>query len=119
MHISGLANADQQESHDEIRRELQQIGYKILPQNIMPINEDEFRQLLVKYLETSDSVIQLMSTQYGDIPKGSKYSIYELQNRIIKEYKAKDSSTQPKYFIWIPGNKIIDQRQSMYLKNQT
>ena len=76
-----------------MRRELQQIGYKVLPLTSMPSNEEEFKQVLTKYLDISDSVIQLMSTQYGEIPKGFKYSISDLQNRIINEYKSKDCPT--------------------------
>jgi hypothetical protein len=113
----GLTNTDQMESRDDIRRELQQIGYKVLPLKSMPANEDEFKKVLNNYLEISDSVIQLMSTQYGDIPKGFKYSISDLQNRIIKDFKSKDNSHQPKYYIWMPAAKIInDQRQSLNLK---
>jgi hypothetical protein len=113
----GLTNPDQQESRDDIRRELQQIGYRILPVTNMPSSEEEFKQVLIKYLDISDSIIQLMSTQYGDVPKGFKYSITDLQNRVINEYKANDVSLQPKYFIWMPANKIInDQRQSLHLK---
>jgi len=113
----GLTNTDQLESRDDIRRELQQIGYKVLPLKSMPSNEEEFKKVLNNYLEMSDSVIQLMSTQYGDIPKGFKYSISDLQNRIIKDFKSKDAAHQPKYYIWMPTSKIInDQRQSLYLK---
>jgi hypothetical protein len=113
----GLTNPDQMESRDDIRRELQQIGYKVLPLKSLPANEEEFRKVLNNYLEISDSVIQLMSTQYGDIPKGFKYSISDLQNRIIKDFKSKDLSHQPKYYIWMPAAKIInDQRQSLHLK---
>jgi hypothetical protein len=113
----GLTNADQQESHDDIRRELQQLGYKILPLANMPVNEEDFKKVLTKYLDISDSVIQLMSTRYGDIPKGFKVSLADLQNRIIKEYQLKDSTHRLKHFVWVPsGKSISDQRQSLYLK---
>jgi hypothetical protein len=113
----GLSSIDQQESREEIRRELQQLGYRILPLGNMPHTADELEQMMIINLNNSDAVIQIMGAQYGDILKGSKYSLHDFQNRVIKKYQEENQTHLLKRYIWIPaGYKISDQRQALYLK---
>jgi hypothetical protein len=113
----GLTTFDQLQSRDDLRRELQHYGYRVLPQAAMPAAGDEFEKALIACLQQSDTVIELMGSQYGDILKGTKYSLTDYQNRVIREYQQKDEGSQLKRFIWIPlNNKISDQRQALYLK---
>jgi hypothetical protein len=113
----GLTTFDQIQSRDDIRRELQHYGYKVLPQGSMPEQGDEFEKTLIACLEQADTVVELMGSQYGEILKGTKYSLPDYQNRIIREFQLKNQDSKLKRFIWIPlNNKISDQRQTLYLK---
>jgi hypothetical protein len=113
----GLTSFDQIQSREDIRRELQHYGYIVLPKISMPEQGEEFEKSLITCLQQADYVIELMGSQYGEILKGSKYSLPDLQNRVIREYQQKNSGTKIKRFIWIPlNNKISDQRQALYLK---
>jgi len=113
----GLTTFDQIQSRDDIRRELQHYGYKVLPQGSMPEQGDEFEKTLIACLEQADTVVELMGSQYGEILKGTKYSLPDYQNRIIREFQLKNQDFKLKRFIWIPlNNKISDQRQTLYLK---
>lgn len=113
----GLTSFDQVKSRDDIRRELQHYGYRVLPQASMPEQGEEFEKTLIECLQQADTVIELMGSQYGDILKGTKYSLTDFQNRIIREFQQKNQDSQIRRFIWIPlHNKISDQRQTLYLK---
>jgi hypothetical protein len=112
----GATSIDMHDSRDEIRRELQHFGYRVLPLVNIPYNLNEFDNFITQNLKKADAVVQLMGMQYGEIIKGSKYSLSDLQNRIIKEYMINDSAKPLKRYIWIPShNKINDQRQTLFL----
>jgi hypothetical protein len=112
----GIATLDMQDSRDEIRRELQQYGYRVLPLVNIPANLGEFEEFLTNNLKLSDAIVQLMGMQYGETIKGSKYSLPDLQNKIIKEYIANDPVKPLKRYIWIPAHsKTNDQRQTLFL----
>ena len=113
----GLTTFDQQQARDEIKRELQHYGFRVLPFTRLPNTGEEFEKALISNLNSSDIVIQLMGSQYGDVLKGTKYSLVDFQNRIIREYQQKKEPAYVNRYIWIPQNmKISDQRQVLYLK---
>jgi hypothetical protein len=101
---------------DEIRRELQYYGFRILPMVNSPSNSQDLEDITRLSLKKTNAVVQLMGSQYGDVVKGSKYSLTELQNKIIKEYMEKETEKPLKRYIWIPSHiKINDQRQALFL----
>jgi hypothetical protein len=113
----GLTSFDQEDSRDEIRRELHHNGFKVLPNLDMPDTSEEFKNVMLANLKRTDFAVQIMGSQYGDLLKGSKYSMPDFQNQIIKEYQKNGENRLFKRLIWIPQNvKISDQRQALYLK---
>lgn len=113
----GYSTFDQLESLEEIRRELQDLNYEVLPHVNIPNSPEEFERMLVKNLYRSRAAIQLMGAHYGDIMKGTKYSIMDFQNRIISDFQTKNPDQRLMRYIWIPvSSKINDQRQVLYLK---
>jgi len=106
---------DQSENRDEIRRELQYLGYHILPLINLPNDGEKVESLVKNYLNRSTLSVHLMGAFYGDLLKKSKHSLIDLQNKIVREY-VENSDTGQKRIIWIPSDlKITDQRQSLYL----
>ncbi len=106
---------DQSDNRDEIRRELQYLGYNILPLINLPNDGERIESLVRNYLERSVLSIHLMGAFYGELIKKSKHSLIDLQNKIVREY-VENSDTGRKRIIWIPSDlKITDQRQSLYL----
>jgi len=72
---------------------------------------------MLSNLKKTGFSVQLMGSQYGDILKGTKYSLPDYQNQIIKEYQKSIENNSFRRLIWIPQNtKITDQRQALYLK---
>ncbi len=113
----GLTTFDQQQAREDIKRELQHYGFRVLPYNRLPQIGEEFEKALIQNLDKADTIVQLMGSQYGEMLKGTKYSLPDYQNRIIREYQQKDENSKINRFIWIPQNsKISDQRQALYLK---
>ena len=106
---------DQTDNRDEIRRELQYLGYNILPLVNLPNDGEKIESLVKNYLNRSVLSVHLMGAFYGEMLKKSKHSLIDLQNQIAREYvENKDSGR--KRLIWIPSDlKITDQRQSLYL----
>ncbi len=113
----GLTSYDQEHSRDEIRRELQNMGIEVLPNLNFPGTSGEFKEAMLTNLKKTDFSVQLMGTQYGSILKGSKYSMQDFQNQIIKEFQESSENNSFQRLIWIPQNaKVSDQRQALYLK---
>jgi hypothetical protein len=82
----------------------------------MPLNAQDFEEVTILSLKKTDAIVQLMGPQYGEVVKGSKYSMTELQNKVIKEYMSKETDKPLKRYIWIPSHtKINDQRQALFL----
>jgi hypothetical protein len=113
----GLSSFDQKIAREDIRRELQHYGYRVLPAINMPENGEQFREVLLENLSHSNTVIQLMGANYGDLLKGTKYSMPDYQNLVIREFQQQADSLRFKRYIWLPQHlKINDQRQALYLK---
>ncbi|MBN1598114.1 MAG: hypothetical protein JW894_07455 [Bacteroidales bacterium] len=113
----GFTTSDQQQSRNEIRRELQHCGFRVLPLLNIPPFSEKFKEILLSNLEISETIVQIMGSQYGEILKGTKYSLIDFQNQVIKEFQDSQRSKKIKRYIWIPQNlKINDQRQTLYLK---
>lgn len=106
---------DQSESRDEIRRELQHLGYNILPLIKLPNDNEQIEALVTKYLNRSVLSIHLMGAFYGDFIKNSKHSLIDIQN-INARIAIENTNNSLKRIIWIPSDlKTTDQRQSLYL----
>lgn len=106
---------DQTENRDEIRRELQHLGYNILPLINLPSDGDRIESLVKNYLGRSVLSVHLMGGMYGEFVKNSKHSMLDLQSKIVREY-IQTSTSNLKRIIWIPSDlKTNDQRQSLYL----
>ncbi len=106
---------DQSESRDEIRRELQHLGFNILPLIKLANDSEQLEPLMKNYLERSVLSIHIMGAFYGDFIKNLKHSLIDIQNILVKTYIEK-SNKEFKRIIWIPSDlKTTDQRQSLYL----
>jgi hypothetical protein len=109
---------DQAENRDMLKRELQYLGYRILP--VLPVPEDaeKGKQAIDHCLNESVATIHLLGSWYGDFIKNSKLSFIDFQIKTVKDYIASKANIKKPYqIIWIPNDiKPTDQRQSLYLK---
>jgi len=70
---------------DNIRRELQQSGYRVVPDRPLPTEARALRETIQKHLETSRLSIHLIGAQYGLIPDGDTQSTVEIQAGLAAE----------------------------------
>lgn len=114
----GETSFDQIENRDMLKRELQHLGYKILPEIPIPEEAEEARQTIEDCLKQSIVSIHLLGGWYGDFLKNSKYSLIDFQIKTVKEFISNiDNPVKPEQVIWIPNDlKATDQRQTLYLK---
>lgn len=109
---------DQAENRDMLKRELQYLGYRILPVLPIPEEAEKARLAIEQCIAESTVTVHLLGSWYGDFIKNSKLSFIDFQIKTVKDFiSAKQNSPKPYQIIWIPNDiKPTDQRQSLYLK---
>jgi hypothetical protein len=109
---------DLTESKDMLKRELQYLGYRVLPALPIPEEADKAKQAIEQCLRQSLMTIHLVGSWYGDFIKNSKFSLIDFQIKTVKDFiDSKENTHKPSQIIWIPNDiKPTDQRQALYLK---
>ena len=109
---------DQAENRDMLRRELQHLGFRVLPLMQIPDDSEHAKAIIENSLQQSVMAVHLLGAWYGDFIKNSKYSFIDFQIKTVKDYlSAKTTQPSPNQLIWIPNDiKPTDQRQALYLK---
>jgi hypothetical protein len=70
-----------QQQRDEIRRELLEHGYRVLPDGDLPLTHDDLVTKVDAALDRSALAIHLIGDAYGLVPEGSQSSVLELQEQ--------------------------------------
>lgn len=86
-----------------IHRELQRLGYTVLPDRALPGELREFERIVKSDLERSGASIHLIGADTGLIPVGSEKTAQELQNQLAMErgQVARERNEEFPRFIWI------------------
>lgn len=106
---------DQTTNRDEISRELQHFGFRILPLTILPNDLDEIKKDIEKCLDISLLIVQIFGAQYGNLVGNGRFSLPDYQNQVIEEF-INQRTKDIRRIIWIPsGIRITDQRQNILL----
>ncbi len=92
---------DRREAREILEGDLKRHGYKVLPDQPMPREEEEYVATVKRLLDQCALSIHLVGELYGAVPDGhSQKSVVELQNEIaIKKSKSDDL----KRLIWLPA----------------
>lgn len=91
---------DMKNYRDEVKRELLDLGFKVLPNHNLPLYGDDLRKEVNQYLTEADLCLQMFGSKYGIIPEGEEKSVVELQQEL-----ARAASTQNglQRMIWLPS----------------
>ncbi len=90
---------DQENVRDNIKRELIQSGYKVLPKNPLPSSPDLAKDIINKSIEQSELAIHIVGNEYGEIMTGSDVSLMEFQlDTVLKN----DTVSGLDEIIWLP-----------------
>ncbi len=110
---------DQFHNRETLKREIEEYGFKVLPNHQLPQAAGEFQETVKSYLEKSSVSIHIIGSDYGEIPKGEVHSTVDIQNKMAADL-AKNSNTTVKLsrFIWIaPNLQIANDLQKSYIEN--
>jgi hypothetical protein len=109
---------DQVENRDMLKRELQHLGFRVLPQSHIPDDAEHAREVIENSLRQSVVAVHMLGAWYGDPVKNSKLSFTDFQIKTVKEFiSGKENKVTRSQLIWIPNDiKPTDQRQALYLK---
>lgn len=91
---------DLSEERDQIKRELQNRGYDILPDKELPFISPSYEEVVRECIGRAKLSIHLIGGSYGIIPEGaSNRSIVHLQNEIAAERSRDDAFSR---LLWLP-----------------
>jgi len=115
---------DQENIRDNIKRELIQSGYKVLPINPLPASPDLAKDIINKSIEQSELAIHIVGNEYGELMKDSDVSLIEFQlDTVLKNDIVSDLAE----IIWLPPdlkpesdshNQYIDKLRKTALSNE-
>ncbi len=100
-----------------IRRELQRLGFLVLPSKTLPSEYHEFERVVRQNLEESDMSIHLFGSAYGEIPEGSDRSSIYLQNEFAAQKSERVGKDNFPRLIWIsPALVNVSERQRAFIE---
>lgn len=110
-----MASGEDFKRHYEgIKRELQELGHRVLPDRQLPFIADEMKEYLAETLPSCDLIVHPLGNSFGMVPDGTTLSTTGLQCEAAATIAA--SHGIPRY-IWLPpGMKPEDQRQEQFLQ---
>ena len=115
---------DQENVRDNIKRELIQSGYTVLPINPLPVSPDLAKDIINNSIEQSELAIHIVGNIYGELMKDSDVSLIEFQlDTVLKNKRASGLNE----IIWLPPdlrpesdsfNQYIDKLRKTALSNE-
>jgi hypothetical protein len=105
--------SDVREQREALRRDLQQQGFRVLPEKPIPHEQDEAIAAIKEDLAQSRLAVHLLGRHYGVVPEGATHSIAELQYELSSD---RAGQTRFSRLLWIPqGLQVEDARQKTLL----
>ena len=105
--------SDIREQRESLRRDLQQQGYRVLPERPIPHEHSEAIALIREDLAQARMAVHMLGRHYGVVPEGATRSIAELQYELATERAAQGRFSR---LLWIPqGLQVDDARQKTLL----
>jgi hypothetical protein len=90
---------DQVEARKQIKNELQQFKFRVLPDQPLPADAEELSQAVQQYLEEAKLAVHLMGENYGTVLDGEERSIPHVQYDLAV---ALAQANQLKQLVWLP-----------------
>jgi len=105
---------DLREQRDKIKRELQQGGHQVLPDEGLPSRAPAFQEAVREYLKRSRLSVHLIGENYGSIPEmEAERSVVRLQQELAFE---RGDNAEFSRLIWLPpGLQPKDERQQSFV----
>jgi hypothetical protein len=105
--------SDVREQRESLRRDLQQQGYRVLPDRPIPHETTEAIAAIREDLAQARMAVHLLGRHYGVVPEGGTHSIAEMQYELATERAGQGRFSR---LLWIPqGLQVDDARQKALL----
>jgi hypothetical protein len=103
------------EERDQIKRELQNRGYDILPEKELPFVSPNYEEAVRECVERAKLSVHLIGGSYGIIPEGAgSRSIVRLQNEIAAERSRRETFAR---LLWMPvGLTTQEEAQAQFIE---
>ncbi|MEB3357600.1 MAG: hypothetical protein VKK04_12805 [Synechococcales bacterium] len=106
--------SDLRDARDNIRRELQQRGYLVLPDEALPHSPD-FSEAVITHLCRCRLSIHLVGRRYGIVPEGAEQSVVELQHTLATAHQRQNGDFDR--LVWMPvGLEAEEARQQDFIQ---
>lgn len=104
-----VTTADLKNQRDAIKRDLEQHGYRALPDRPLPVGFAELQAAIREDLAKCRLSIHMFGATYSFVPEGGQVSILELQNDLAIERAGRGAFSR---LIWLPDRlQVEDPRQ--------
>jgi hypothetical protein len=110
-----LTSSDFENERDNIRRDLQERGYIVLPPGdaVKPDTTEEFKSFVRENIQRCSVAVHLISKDYSESPKDGEKSYIHLQTMVAAE---RDQDPNFARIIWLPrGVNKDDQQQNDFI----
>ncbi|HEV8138670.1 MAG TPA: toll/interleukin-1 receptor domain-containing protein [Pyrinomonadaceae bacterium] len=99
---------------DNIKRELQERGHVVIPDQPLPLNGPALEDAVRHYLDTSKLSVHLIGANYGVIPEAADRSVVCMQNDLAAERSKGNGFAR---LIWLPeGLETREERQRQFIE---
>ncbi len=106
---------DLREERSRVARDLTRRGYRVLPDQPLPLLASELEALVRESLARCRLSVHLVGANYGVVPEGARQSIVALQNQLAVEHAG---AARLDRLIWMPpGLETDDERQGELLEH--
>jgi hypothetical protein len=100
---------------DQIKRELQNRGYDILPERELPFISPSYEEAVRDCVTRAKLSVHLIGGSYGIVPEGASHSIVRLQNEIAAERNRDEGFSR---LLWMPvGLTPREEVQSQFIQH--
>lgn len=100
---------DLRDEREGLRRDLEQHGFRVLPDHTLPVQAADLEKAVREYLAQCRMSIHLVGQTYSLVPEGSPSSLIELQNELAIARAAGGGFSR---LVWMPpGLAATDDRQ--------
>jgi hypothetical protein len=104
-----VTTGDLKNQRDALKRDLEQHGYRVVPDRVLPMGFAELQAAIREDLAACRLSIHMFGATYSFVPEGAEASILELQNDLAIERAGRGSFSR---LIWLPDRlQVADPRQ--------
>jgi serine/threonine protein kinase len=109
-----VTTSDLEPQRDQLRRELIELGHKVVPKQPLPHVASELMAVVQSCLEQADIAIHFVGEHFGLVPEATELSVVGLQNQVAARFCDHSSL---KRLIWLPkGLEPRDERQTSFIR---